>query len=78
MTACNCILSLEVYYESGDKQNISLNSPISAGTETKSIDLNGGERDLKKIAFDYKTIPNQTADKATVEVWGRKTNLTVK
>jgi hypothetical protein len=30
---------------------------------------------LKKIVFEYKTVPNQTADKATVEVWGLKTNL---
>ena len=69
------LISLEVYYESGDKQDIAVNSPIIAGAESKIISLNGGERDLKKIVFEYKTIPNQTADKATVEVWGLKTNL---
>jgi len=42
------------------------------------IDLKGVEKDLKKIVFVYKTIPNQTADKATIEVWGLKTNMSAK
>ncbi len=72
------LMNLEVYYESGDKQNIDVNSPIMAGEDSKVINLNGGERSLKKIVFVYKTIPNQTAEKATVEVWGLKTNIASK
>jgi hypothetical protein len=72
------LMSLEVYYESGDKQNIIVNSPVISGTESKAIDLNGGERSLKKIVFEYKTLPNQKAEKAEVEVWGFKTNIAVK
>jgi hypothetical protein len=70
--------SLEVFYESGDNQKIPVSSPIMAGTESRVIDLNGGERDLKKIVFEYKTIPNQTADRAVVEVWGLKKNMATK
>lgn len=68
------LIDLEVYYESGDKQDIKVNSPIWAGKESRVIDLNGGERSLKKIVFVYKTLANQKAEKAHVEVWGLKTN----
>ncbi len=70
--------SLVIAYESGDKQDVKMSSLISAGTESKEIRLNGGERDLKTISFEYRTIPNQTVSKATIEVWGLKSNLVVK
>ena len=70
------LLDLEVYYESGDKQDISVRSPLMAGTESRVIDLNGGERSLQKIVFIYKTLPNQKSEKAHVEIWGLKTNTT--
>ncbi len=66
--------SVEVVYESGDSQKIILNNPIMVGTESKVIDLNGGERRIKKIVFLYKTLANQNTEKALVEVWGYKTN----
>ena len=72
------LVSLEISYESGDKQDIKVNSPVIAGTESKVINLNGGERDVKKIVFVYKTLPNQKAEKANVEVWGLKTNIVEK
>lgn len=65
---------LEVYYESGDQQNIAVRTPIEAGMESRKIDLNGGERNLKKIVFLYKTLPNRMDEKATVQIWGYKTN----
>ena len=66
--------NVEVYYETGDKQDIAVNSPIGPTMESKSYDLNGGERSLKKIAFDYNTLPNIKEEKAEIEVWGLKTN----
>lgn len=72
------LINLNVYYESGDMQKILVNSPVIVGTESKVINLNGGERELKKIVFEYKTLANQTAQKAIVEVWGLKTNMVVK
>ncbi|MBP6334660.1 MAG: hypothetical protein KA444_04235 [Bacteroidia bacterium] len=68
------MLDLEVYYDSGDKQEIQVRTPITAGKESRVIDLNGGERILKKIVFVYKTLPNQQETKAHVELWGLKTN----
>lgn len=65
---------LEVYYESGDKQDIMVRTPLVVGTESRKIDLNGGERALKKIVFLYRTLPNRKDVKASVEVWGFKTN----
>jgi len=69
------LMDLEVYYESGDKQDINVNMPIKELGESRVIDLNGGERDLKKIVFVYKTISNRKDVKAEVEVWGYKTNI---
>jgi len=66
--------NVEVYYESGDNQNIAVNSPIGPAMESKAYDLNGSERSLKKISFDYNTLPNIKDEKAEIEVWGLKTN----
>ncbi len=67
--------SLEIYYESGDKQDVTVNSPIKVDGESRTIDLKGGsERSIKKIVFVYKTLPNRQDEKAFVEVWGLKTN----
>lgn len=72
------LMNLEVYFESGDNQNVLVESPVLAGSESKVFDLKGGERNLKKIVFHYKTLPNQSVEKAIVEVWGLKTNVAVK
>ncbi len=68
------LISMEIYYESGDKQDVKINMPIKAPGESKIIDLNGGERSLKKIIFKYKTLPNRKDVKAHVEILGLKTN----
>ena len=68
------LMDLEVYYESGDKQDINVNFPIKPKGESRVIDLKGGERNLKKIVFVYKTLENRKDVKAHVEVWGLKTN----
>ncbi len=68
------ITDLEVHYENGTKQDILVRQEIKNGTESRVIDLKGGERKLKKIVFVYKTIPNSANEKAELEVWGMKTN----
>ena len=68
------LISLEVYYESGDTQKIKVNTPIKSPGESRVIDLNGGERSLKKIVFVYKTLPNRKDVKAHIAIWGLKTN----
>lgn len=68
------LIDLEIYYSSGDRQDVKINMPIEAAGESRVVDLNGGERNLKKIVFVYKTLPNHKDVKAHVEVWGLKTN----
>ena len=68
------LTDMEVYFDSGDKQVIKVNTTIKAPGESRVIDIKGGERDLKKIVFIYKTLPNRKDDKAHVEIWGLKTN----
>ncbi|OYU85766.1 MAG: hypothetical protein CFE24_00755 [Flavobacterium sp. BFFFF2] len=72
------LIRLEMYFESGDKQDIDINETILAPGESKVIALNGGERNLKKIIFVCKTKPNYKDKKAHVEVWGLKTNANKK
>ena len=68
------LMSMVIYFDGGEKQNVELNSQLKMAGETKVINLNGGERDLDKITFVYKTLDNRKDDKAHVEVWGLKTN----
>jgi hypothetical protein len=69
------LVSLEITFESGDKQEVKINQAIKTPGESRTIDLKGGsERRIKKIIFVYKTLPNSKDEKAHVEIWGFKTN----
>lgn len=68
------LVSAEAYFESGDKQDLKIMGSIKAPGESDVINLNGGERTLKKIVLVYKTIPNYKDKNAHVEIWGLKTN----
>lgn len=69
------LISLEIAYESGDKQDVTVNQAIKTPGESRTFDLKGGsERSIKKIIFVYKTLPNSKDEKAHVEIWGLKTN----
>jgi Protein of unknown function (DUF2541) len=66
---------LEIFYESGNKQDVKINASIKAAGESEVIDLEKGEqRSIKKIVFVYKTLANNMDVKAYIEVWGLKTN----
>ena len=66
------IAKLEVYFESGEKEVLSLGSDLKAGEETRVIDLKSKDEALKKVVFVYKTEPNVNDEKATVELYGLK------
>lgn len=66
------ITDMKVHYENGTSQKIKVSQEIKKGTESLLIDLDGGERKLKKITFIYKTIANSDHEKAELEVWGLK------
>ena len=68
------LISFDIYFESGDKQSVTIGKDIKAPGETRVVQLNGGERSIKKITFIYKTIPNSADKKAHLELWGLKTN----
>jgi len=68
------IHDMRIFYEGGDSTIVKVNTPVLAGAESKIIDIKGGERNIKKIEFDYKTLPNRKDEKAHVEIWGYKSN----
>jgi hypothetical protein len=72
------LMDLQVFFDDGGKQDINVNFPIKPKGESRIIEMNGGERDLKKIVFVYKTIANRSDREAHVEIWGLKTNVNKK
>ena len=64
---------LQVFYESGDMEEIEVKSPLNIGDETRVINLEKPDRDIQKVAFTYKTMPNYQGEKAHVELHGLKT-----
>lgn len=67
------LISFDIYFENGEKQNVALGEEIKVPGETKVVDLNG-EKSIKKISFRYQTLSDYKAKKAHVELWGMKTN----
>jgi hypothetical protein len=72
MDAPIVLMDLEVYFESGKKQYIDVNSLIKDPGESWVIKLNCGERNITKVVFVYKTLPNHKDEKALVQLWGFK------
>ena len=68
------LTKLEVYFESGDKQDIKVNTQINAPGESREIEINGGGRNLRKVAVVYKALPNRKDAKTQLELWGLKAN----
>ena len=66
--------SLQVFYESGDMEEIKVQKDISANEETSVINLKHPDRDINKVAFTYKTSANANGDKADVALYGLKTD----
>jgi hypothetical protein len=65
---------LQVFYESGEMQDIDVKSEMKAGASSGAFQLDHPDRDINKIAFTYHTVANSQGDKAGVEVYGLKTN----
>jgi hypothetical protein len=63
---------LQVFYESGDMEEIDLRSKLSVGSASRIITLKHPDRDIQKVAFTYKTVANAQGDKAGVELYGLK------
>lgn len=68
------LVSFDIYFESGDKQTVKIGKEIKHPGESRSVELVGGERSIKKVVFVYHTVPNFKDKKSHVELWGMKTN----
>jgi len=71
------LVSFDIYFENGEKQNVTIGKEIKNPGETRVVQINGGERRIKKVVFLYKTVAS-SMDKAKVELWGLKTNTKTK
>jgi hypothetical protein len=67
---------MQVFYESGDTEDIDVKSAMKAGETSKEFQLKYAGRDITKIAFTYKTVDNAKSKKAELEIYGLKTNAT--
>jgi hypothetical protein len=72
MKAPIILMNLEVFFESGYKQSMVVNSLIKEPGESWVVKINLGVRKVKKVVFVYKTLPNHKDEKALVELWGLK------
>jgi hypothetical protein len=52
---------LQLYYDTGDKQDVSMDIPLKANSESQVIKLNETNHLLKKIVFACKTSNNMTS-----------------
>jgi hypothetical protein len=66
------IVHVQVFYEDGQMEEVDVKNELTAGSETRVIDLAGSDKELKKVAFTYKTLPNQKDEKAHIELYGYK------
>ena len=61
---------LQVFYESGDMEEIDVKKRIQAGEESEVFRLKHPDRDIRKVAFTYNTVPNSQGQKADIELFG--------
>jgi gas vesicle protein len=64
---------LQVFYESGEMEEIDVKKKIAAGEETEVFRLENPDRDIQKVAFTYNTASNASGEKADVMLFGLKT-----
>ena len=51
------LVNIKIVYGNGEFTNIKVGKKIEKGSESKVIDLPGGKRIIKKIKFNYTSIP---------------------
>jgi hypothetical protein len=65
------ISSVDIYYESGEVQNVSSKITMDNGKESEPIPLKNGQV-LKKIVFSYKLFAGKENAEVLVELYGMK------
>lgn len=66
------IKDMEIRYDGGGKEDVTLRSNFKAGAKSRIIDLKNYSSELKSVTFVYHTVPNSKAKKAEIELWGLK------
>jgi hypothetical protein len=65
---------VQVFYENGEMEEVDVDDELQAGDETREISLRGGDQEIKKVAFTYRTLANNDSKQAEVELHGLKGN----
>jgi hypothetical protein len=63
---------VQVFYESGQMEELEVQSELKEGAETRVINLSNPKRDIEKVSFTYRTLPNAEGEKADVALYGLK------
>jgi hypothetical protein len=64
------INDMKVYFDNGDKFDVSMRSMIKQNGHTRTIELPGGERRITKVEFSYETMGSNRGN-ATLTLWGK-------
>jgi len=63
---------MQVFYESGDMEDLDVKAKMKEGETSKVFKLKHAGRDISKIAFTYATVENDKSKKAELEIYGLK------
>ncbi len=64
------INDMKVYFDNGDKFDVSIRSMIRENGHSRTIELPGGERRITKVDFSYETMGSNRGT-ATLTLWGK-------
>lgn len=66
------IENMQVQFEGGVTEDISLASELKTGGESREIDLKNKDKEIKNVTFVYRTVTGSGTKKSEVELWGLK------
>lgn len=61
---------MKVYFDNGDKFDVSIRSIIKQNGNSRTIELPGGQRKINRVEFSYET-PGSNHGHATLTLWGK-------
>ncbi len=64
------INDMKVYFDNGDKFDVSIRSMIKQNGHSRTITLPGGQRRITKVEFWYETLGSNRG-RATLTLWGK-------
>jgi hypothetical protein len=64
------INDMKVYFDNGDKFDVSIRSMIKQNGHSRTIELPGGQRKITKVEFSYETLGSNRGH-ATLTLWGK-------